>query len=215
MRPTCEHCAADLPPTALDARICTFECTFCAACCDDLLGGVCPNCGGELLARPVRPVAVLDGAPGSTTPVHSPVDLGAHRKARAATRPGPDHAAVVLRRYADCWRTGDLDGLIGCYAMDFTLHYGGRSRFAGTYRGRDAALAVMAEVSALAPRELRSVDDILSCDDAGALVVTEVLRRDDQQAELVRVLRYRVQGGQLAECWLHDADQELVDHFWR
>ena len=46
LRPNCECCDVDLPPDSLDARICTFECTFCAGCVDEVLGGVCPNCGG-------------------------------------------------------------------------------------------------------------------------------------------------------------------------
>jgi len=66
LRPNCECCDQDLPPISRDARICTFECTFCAACAEGPLGGVCPNCGGELLARPVRPAALLRQYPAST-----------------------------------------------------------------------------------------------------------------------------------------------------
>jgi len=66
LRPNCECCNADLPPDALDARICSFECTFCAACTDTHLAGLCPNCGGELLRRPVRPAAKLASNPPST-----------------------------------------------------------------------------------------------------------------------------------------------------
>ena len=54
LRPTCEHCNKPLPPAALDARICSFECTFCAACVERL-GNVCPNCGGGFVPRPIRP----------------------------------------------------------------------------------------------------------------------------------------------------------------
>jgi uncharacterized protein len=54
MRPTCERCSAPLPPSAPNAMICSFECTFCRECVDGELAGVCPNCGGELVARPVR-----------------------------------------------------------------------------------------------------------------------------------------------------------------
>ena len=54
LRPTCEHCNKALPPAAVDARICSFECTFCAACVG-LLGNVCPNCGGGFAPRPIRP----------------------------------------------------------------------------------------------------------------------------------------------------------------
>ena len=55
LRPTCEHCNKALPPAALEARICSYECTFCADCVDAVLGNVCPNCGGGFVARPVRP----------------------------------------------------------------------------------------------------------------------------------------------------------------
>ncbi len=64
LRPNCECCGADLPP-ASDARICSFECTFCGPCADGLLMGVCPNCGGNLVARPVRPAALLMKYPAS------------------------------------------------------------------------------------------------------------------------------------------------------
>src|SRR3546814_18803363 len=59
MRPDCERCGTDLPAAAGGAFICSFECTFCAAC-SEALDDVCPNCGGELLDRPVRPSHLLD-----------------------------------------------------------------------------------------------------------------------------------------------------------
>ena len=66
LRPNCECCDRDLPPESADARICTFECTFCADCADTRLGGVCPNCTGELVRRPIRPAAALARFPAST-----------------------------------------------------------------------------------------------------------------------------------------------------
>jgi uncharacterized protein len=63
LRPNCECCDRDLPPESPEARICTFECTFCATCADDVFGGVCPNCGGNLVARPIRPIAKLGQYP--------------------------------------------------------------------------------------------------------------------------------------------------------
>ncbi|HYQ66115.1 DUF1272 domain-containing protein [Actinophytocola sp.] len=65
LRPNCECCDRDLPPAA-DAFICTFECTFCPGCAEDRFAGVCPNCGGGLVLRPVRPAALLDRHPPST-----------------------------------------------------------------------------------------------------------------------------------------------------
>ena len=55
LRPNCEYCDKDLPPDALDARICTYECTFCADCVERKLFDVCPNCGGGFAPRPIRP----------------------------------------------------------------------------------------------------------------------------------------------------------------
>jgi hypothetical protein len=55
LRPNCEYCDKDLPPDAADARICSYECTFCADCVETHLHNVCPNCGGCFTPRPVRP----------------------------------------------------------------------------------------------------------------------------------------------------------------
>lgn len=72
LRPNCECCDRDLPPESVDARICTFECTFCSDCADRLPSGLCPNCGGELVRRPVRPAAELALHPASTRRVLKP-----------------------------------------------------------------------------------------------------------------------------------------------
>ncbi|WP_439470616.1 DUF1272 domain-containing protein [Brevundimonas sp.] len=66
LRPGCECCDRDLPPDSPDARICTFECTFCADCVDKVLKDVCPNCGGGFMPRPIRPANKLGKFPAST-----------------------------------------------------------------------------------------------------------------------------------------------------
>ncbi len=66
LKPNCECCDADLPPDSQSARSCSFECTFCQSCADTVFQGICPNCGGELLRRPVRPEALLKKYPAST-----------------------------------------------------------------------------------------------------------------------------------------------------
>jgi uncharacterized protein len=72
LRPNCECCNKDLPPAASDAMICTFECTFCRDCVETKLHGRCPNCGGDLQLRPVRPAAKLLRFPASTERVWKP-----------------------------------------------------------------------------------------------------------------------------------------------
>ncbi len=66
LRPNCECCNKDLPAESAEARICSFECTFCASCADGTLAGKCPNCGGELVVRPRRPASKLEKFPAST-----------------------------------------------------------------------------------------------------------------------------------------------------
>ncbi|WP_241606459.1 DUF1272 domain-containing protein [Rosenbergiella epipactidis] len=71
LRPNCELCDKDLPPESKEAFICTFECTFCIHCTNTKLEGICPNCSGELVRRPIRTVASLKKFPASLHRVHS------------------------------------------------------------------------------------------------------------------------------------------------
>ena len=95
LRPTCEHCNRSLPPDCADARICSFECTFCARCVADVLQDVCPNCGGGFAPRPVRPAKNLNGEnflgkyPASSKVRHRPVDAAAHAAFAAGIRSIP------------------------------------------------------------------------------------------------------------------------------
>jgi len=76
LRPNCEYCDKELSPTSPYARICSYECTFCADCVEDILLNVCPNCGGNFVPRPIRPHHArragtgLDHQPASTKRIH-------------------------------------------------------------------------------------------------------------------------------------------------
>ena len=72
LKPSCEYCDKDLPAHSLDAMICSYECTFCRDCVEQRLNGRCPNCGGELLRRPIRPQDRLAKNPASTERIHKP-----------------------------------------------------------------------------------------------------------------------------------------------
>jgi len=92
LRPTCENCNTPLPPDSVDARICSFECTFCVSCAEGLLGNVCPNCGGAFVHRPVRPSKNWKGDnylgvyPADSKIKFRPVDLAAHARFSAEIR---------------------------------------------------------------------------------------------------------------------------------
>jgi hypothetical protein len=96
LRPNCEYCDKDLPANATDARICSYECTFCADCVDAVLGNVCPNCGGGFEPRPIRPARAwrpalsLAARPASTHRVrlvHAPDEIAAFVRELAAIPP--------------------------------------------------------------------------------------------------------------------------------
>ncbi len=95
LRPTCENCNKTLPADSAEARICSYECTFCTACVDGVLGNVCPNCGGGFEPRPVRPANNWKGDnylgkdPAGTRVRHRPVDADAHARFAAAIRDIP------------------------------------------------------------------------------------------------------------------------------
>lgn len=72
LRPGCECCNKDLPPDSTEARICSFECTFCTNCAEGVLKGKCPNCGGEFVPRPRRPAGKLGKFPASMERVYKP-----------------------------------------------------------------------------------------------------------------------------------------------
>ena len=72
LKPSCECCDKALPPEAPDARICTFECTFCRHCVETRLGNRCPNCGGNFVERPIRPAAALARFPATTERTYNP-----------------------------------------------------------------------------------------------------------------------------------------------
>jgi len=112
LRPTCEHCSKPLPPDSLDARICSYECTFCAACVNDILGNVCPNCGGGFVPRPIRPSKnwkggnFLDRDPADTrsgTGPSIPRRTGRSRPRSGAFRQRSDRNREPLRNKS--WQT--------------------------------------------------------------------------------------------------------------
>lgn len=74
LRPSCENCNKLLPPDSSEAMICTFECTFCTDCVENVLNSVCPNCGGNFVARPIRPAEQLLNNPASNEVVFKPVN---------------------------------------------------------------------------------------------------------------------------------------------
>lgn len=91
LRPNCELCDRDLPPDSADARICTYECTYCADCVETVLHNVCPACGGNFTPRPIRPRKAW--RPGK--------QLGLHHHPAGTERRHSPFSVTIIRAHVD------------------------------------------------------------------------------------------------------------------
>ena len=84
LRPVCENCNKALPHDSAEAMICTYECTFCCSCVENILENVCPNCGGGFVPRPIRPKTAwrpnlsIIHQPATTELKHKPMNAEEH-----------------------------------------------------------------------------------------------------------------------------------------
>jgi len=121
---------------------------------------------------------------------------------------------AVVKRYADAWVANDLRAIVDSYHDEVVFHYFGRSPLAGTHRGKAACLAILKQVREKTNRRLVSVRDVLAGEHFGVIVAVERFERAGASVEIERLLRYSVRDGKLAECWIYDEDQRLVDEYW-
>ena len=121
---------------------------------------------------------------------------------------------AVVKRYAEAWVANDLRAIIESYHDDVVFHYFGRSPLAGTHRGKTACLAILKQVREKTNRRLVSVRDVLAGEHFGLIIAVERFERSSESVEIERMLRYSVRDGKLAECWIYDEDQRLVDEYW-
>ncbi|MFA6117038.1 MAG: nuclear transport factor 2 family protein [Sphingomonas sp.] len=126
-----------------------------------------------------------------------------------------DDIRTTLTRYAAAWRAGDLQAIAACYHDDFTLHYFGTSPLAGVHRGKRAALAILADFSRRSQRRLVEISDIAVGATRGVILVREELSIGGRPVQVDRTLIYAVRDSLLAECWVLDQDQRLIDEMLR
>ncbi|MBI1238167.1 MAG: nuclear transport factor 2 family protein [Alphaproteobacteria bacterium] len=118
---------------------------------------------------------------------------------------------AALEAYAKAWQSGDIAGLFAAYADDIVLHYFGESDLAGLHTGKDAAFTALAEIVRRTNRTLVEIVDVMAGPKRGAIIAREEMEKNGEAHEIERVLVYRLAGGKIAECWVYDRDQRLVD----
>ncbi|SFU41604.1 hypothetical protein SAMN05216350_101856 [Polaromonas sp. YR568] len=117
----------------------------------------------------------------------------------------------VVKRYAEAWAANDLKGIIDSYHDEVVFHYAGNNPLSGTHRGKPACLAVLKQVKQKTDRKLIAIRDVLAGEVFGLIVAVEEFQHQGRAIQLERLLRYTVRDGKLSECWIHDADQALID----
>jgi len=120
---------------------------------------------------------------------------------------------AAVKRYSGAWAANDLAAIVNCYHDDVVFHYFGQNPLAGTHRGKAACLAVLKKVRERTDRKLVSIRDVLVGQHFGLIIAIERFSRDGASITIERLLRYSVRDGKLAECWIYDEDQRLVDEY--
>lgn len=115
----------------------------------------------------------------------------------------------AVQRYARAWAAGDMAAIVACYADDVVLHWGGANALSGDHVGKPAALTALAAFSQRTKRRLVRVVDVMAGAERGVVIALEAL--GEPSVEVERMLVYRVADGLLAECWVLDRDQALID----
>ena len=127
----------------------------------------------------------------------------------------PDAATAANRAaarcYVDAWLAGDFPAMMATYAEDFVLHWFGDNPFARTYHGKAEAIPALMEFTRRTGRRLVAVVDVAAGPARATVIVREALTLGGVEREVERVLVYRVADGLLAECWVYDQDQRLID----
>ena len=118
----------------------------------------------------------------------------------------------TVRRYAEAWKANDIATVLAMYHDDFVLHYYGESPLAGDHVGRDAAIATLMEATTRSRRQLDAIEDVLGGDTYAAIIAREGV--GEPTTVVRRVFLYTVRDSKLAECWLFDEDQRLIDRLW-
>jgi uncharacterized protein len=118
---------------------------------------------------------------------------------------------AVIDRYCDAVLAGDIDTALDCYAEDIVLHWHGRHALAGAHRGKDAAVAALIAFAQCTERKFINFPARMHGPTRGAIISREALGKGDARVEVERVLVYAVRDGRFTECWVYDADQELIE----
>ncbi|MDO9471891.1 MAG: nuclear transport factor 2 family protein [Caulobacter sp.] len=118
---------------------------------------------------------------------------------------------AATRRYVDAWLAGDFPAMMATYADGFIVHWFGDNPFAKTYQGKAEAIPALMAFTQRTGRRLVDIVDVTAGPARAVVIVREAITVGGVEHEVERALVYRVEAGLLAECWVYDQDQRLID----
>jgi ketosteroid isomerase-like protein len=125
-----------------------------------------------------------------------------------------DTTAIIRRAY-EAVNAGDMATLAELFAADAVWHAGGRGRFAGEKRGRDACFAYFGEIVEATDGTFRTeVHDVTASEEHVTGIHTCTGRRGGKELNLKEVLVFHLRDGQIAEAWEHFEDTQAWDAFF-
>jgi len=118
----------------------------------------------------------------------------------------------VIERYADAWQRRD-PAAFAFYHPQFTVHWFGHNPLSGTHVGAEQVRQALTELTRRTNRSLVKIVATLAGADRGAIIARESFGTGDARVEMDRVLIFAVAEGRLRECWVYDADPQLLDRY--
>jgi ketosteroid isomerase-like protein len=123
--------------------------------------------------------------------------------------------AATIRRGYELFNSGNLEELRQIFAEDVVWHGGGRGRFGGEKRGRDASFAYFAQLGEMTGASFRAeLHDILASDEHVVGIHAGTARREGKALEVKTVLVFHLRDGKVVEAWEHFEDSQTWDEFF-
>ena len=123
-----------------------------------------------------------------------------------------DAIRSVIERYADAWQRRDPAAL-ALYHPQFTVHWFGNNPLSGTHAGAQQVRDALSELTRRTNRRLVKIVATLAGAERAAIIARESFGTGDARVEIDRVLIFTVAEDRLRECWVYDADPQLLDRY--
>jgi uncharacterized protein len=128
---------------------------------------------------------------------------------------GADENAAIVRRGYGYFNTGNMEELTKIFSQDAVWHIGGRGRFSGEKKGRDATFAYFGGIAEHSGGTFRAeLHDVIGSGDHVVGLQTSTAQRNGRSLSVHAAMVFHLQDGKVVEAWEHYEDSQTWDEFW-